>query len=131
MPVLVCENVAFYSQADEDAFFSWLERISCVRGVEGVGSELHVKISRRVISNSCLRELIAICFRYGITMHQLAQFETSANATWFRGNPSAFWHQHVFGSKETPVSLSADAPSNAAVWPQSHVPRRRGIDDNT
>jgi hypothetical protein len=60
MPVLICETVAFYSPEDEHAFFSWLTRINCVRDVEGVGSELRVKICRRVILNSCLRELIAL-----------------------------------------------------------------------
>jgi hypothetical protein len=35
-------------------------------------------------------------------MFQFAQFETSTNAKWFCGNLSAFWHKHVFGSKETP-----------------------------
>jgi hypothetical protein len=96
--VLVCESVVFYSAADEEAFFSWLRRMPCVRAVDGVGSQLHVKVSRRVIASSCLRELIAIFFRYGVSMGQLAQFETPTNSNWFRGNTSAFWHKRVFGA---------------------------------
>jgi hypothetical protein len=102
VPVLICYSVRFCSPGDEDAFFSWLEQIRCVRAVKGVGRELHVHVPRRKISNSCLRELIAIFFRFGIPMGQLAQFETTANAQWFRSNISAFWHKRVFGTEATP-----------------------------
>ena len=103
VPVLIWDHVTYYSEEDEEAFFSWLKRIRCVRAFNGKGSELHVNISRRNISNSCLRELLAISFRYDVAMGQLSQFETPDNTQWFRGNASAYWHKRVFGTSRTPV----------------------------
>jgi hypothetical protein len=43
-----------------------------------------------------LRELLAICQRYGVKMRQLAKFETTANRQWFR-DPQKYWYNEVFG----------------------------------
>ena len=43
-----------------------------------------------------LRSLLALCYRYGVDMWQLAKFETAANRSWFRA-PRAFWYKAVFG----------------------------------
>ena len=37
-----------------------------------------------------LRELLAICQRYGVNMRQLAKFETATNRQWFR-DPQKYW----------------------------------------
>jgi hypothetical protein len=86
----------YYSQGDERAFFEWANRIPCIRKVEGLGQELHLHVRGRRVSETCLRELIALFYRYQVPMKQLAQFENSSNQKWFR-NPSAFWYRPVFG----------------------------------
>jgi IS30 family transposase len=43
-----------------------------------------------------LRELLAVCKRYGVNMRQLAKFETAQNRVWFC-DPQKYWHRAVFG----------------------------------
>jgi hypothetical protein len=97
----------YYSPGDERAFYEWANRISCIDKIEGSGQELRINIRRRRISNSCLRELIALFHRYDVEMSQLAQFENASNRPWFR-NQSMFWYRAVFGHPaRQPQSTSA------------------------
>jgi hypothetical protein len=98
MPTLIAKSVTFYSLGDEAVFFGWLKAITCIGEITGIGGELHLKIKRRHISRSDLRDLIAISFRYGIAMRQLAQFQTDKNEIWFK-NKHAYWHKEIFGTK--------------------------------
>jgi hypothetical protein len=77
MPLLVCKRVIFYSPNDEAVFFEWMGRIKCVVGISGDGDEIRLKIKRRKISNSNLRDLIALFRRYCIDLTQLKQFGSS------------------------------------------------------
>jgi hypothetical protein len=95
MPVLVCKRVTFYSEQDESLMFQWLKRIRAVRRVEGTGDSIVLHVGRR-ISGSSLRELLALFYRYRISMRQLAQFLTERNNSWF-ASPMAFWYKAVFG----------------------------------
>jgi len=92
-------GVTFGHQADERAFFEWLERIPCVASIEGwggaTGPGLLVKLKRRP-GDDDLRQLLALCRRYGVDMRQLARFETEKNRPWFR-DPNKYWHSAVFG----------------------------------
>jgi hypothetical protein len=74
-------DVRFLHQADERAFFEWLERIPCVGSFQG---------------DDDLRQLLALLFRYGAKLDQLAKFETDENRGWFR-QPENYWHDAVFG----------------------------------
>ena len=88
-------GVTFYHPADERAFFEWLQRIPCVASLSGDGRRgLVVRLKRRP-GNDDLRQLIALCRRYGVDMRQLAKFETDHNRVWFR-DPRAFWHRAIF-----------------------------------
>jgi hypothetical protein len=99
VPILIREpDGPYYSAGDERAFFEWVERIPCVAQVKGAGTQLHIHVRRRRISDACLRELIALFHRYGVAMSQLAQFETSANRGWFSAR-NKFWYEDVFGSR--------------------------------
>ncbi|MDD2721945.1 MAG: hypothetical protein PHH47_11625, partial [Gallionella sp.] len=84
--------VRYYSQLDEDAFFAWAQKIPCVTSIEG--GFLHIKSKR--LSESDLRDLVAIMHRYKIPMQQLRQFCTAANERWFRAEGS-YWYKSVFG----------------------------------
>ena len=97
MPHLIIKEGTYYSQGDENAFFKWLESISGVSRVVGSPTGLIVTLRSRSLSESSLRELIALYFRYSLPMAALAQFETPKNTAWFRG-PKAYWHKAVFRS---------------------------------
>jgi len=88
-------GVIFYSQNDERAFFEWLARIPCVASYAGDGVRgLLVRLKRRPGKDD-LRQLLALCHRYGVDMRQMAKFETDDNRVWFR-DPEKYWHEAVF-----------------------------------
>lgn len=89
-------GVTFYHLNDERAFFEWLGRIPCVERYVGEGRAGLVVYLKRAPRDDELRELLALCHRYGVGMRQLAKFETARNRGWFR-NPKKYWHRAVFG----------------------------------
>ena len=96
MPKLVCVSVKYYSQGDEAAFFGWLNTISCIEKISGVGKHLELEL-KIPPDDAELRELIAVFHRYKISMEQLRQFRTKENESWFYENSAAYWHKQVFG----------------------------------
>lgn len=96
MPVLTCRRVWFGALGDELAFHHWLGTIKAIRRIEGVGDAILLHVPRR-LSNTALRELLAVFHRYRIEMSQLAQFESPTNREWFK-DPQKYWHKRVFRS---------------------------------
>jgi hypothetical protein len=97
MAAVTLQGPTYFSDGDEAAFFSWLEGIPGVSSVEGQHPDkLLVHIDDGQFTDQTLRELIAVCHRYGVGMRQLAQFETPSNRSWFR-KQSAYWYKGVFG----------------------------------
>jgi hypothetical protein len=94
---LTAKKVHFYSYKDEEVFFEWIKKISCIEKFEGCGDELYLDLKRKKLSNKDLDELIGLFYRYKIDMKQLAQFLTPKNKGWFYDNKKAFWHRRVFG----------------------------------
>ena len=89
-------GVRFYHQSDERAFVEWLSRIPCVESYAGdARNGLVVQLKRRPGKDD-LRQLLALCRRYGVDMRQLAKFETEKNRNWFC-HPETPWYQAVFG----------------------------------
>ena len=66
--------------------------ISCVKSIEG--GFLHIKSKR--ISESNLRDLIALMYRYKVPMKQLQQFCNMNNQNWFKSKET-YWYNEVFG----------------------------------
>ena len=89
-------GVVFYHSNDERAFFEWLGRIPCVEQYDGEGQRGLVVYLKRRPRKDELREILAICQRYGVGMRQLAKFETAINRSWFRDSQK-YWHEAVFG----------------------------------
>jgi hypothetical protein len=100
VPKLICKRVIFYSRNDESAFIDWLSGIRGIKKWEGVRDEIHVYVPKSTISNTCLRELTALFFRYKIDMRQLQQFVNDNNRQWY-ARETAYWHRGVFGKKGT------------------------------
>jgi hypothetical protein len=92
---LVIQEKYYYSQADEDAFYDRLNSLRCVRSIQGTPDGVHIALSRAP-TDSQLRELIALLYRYDLDMTPLAAFRTKRNAPWFSENRDAFWHSKVF-----------------------------------
>ena len=89
-------GVVFYHEADERAYFEWLERIPSVSSVNGEGERgLVVRLSCHPEKDD-LWQLLALGFRYGLDMRPFARFETEVNRDSFC-DPQMFWHDAVFG----------------------------------
>lgn len=99
MPILTrTPDGPYYSEGDERAFSEWVTRIPAVTLTCGEGHTLHIHVRSRRVSATTLRELLALFRRYGVSMAQLAQFESPSNREWFR-NPTAYWYRAVFGTE--------------------------------
>jgi hypothetical protein len=97
MATVTLHGPKYFSDGDETAFFTWLERIPGVISVKGEHPDkLTVQIDDSKFTDETLRELIAVHHRYGVTMRDLARFETPNNRSWFRSS-TAYWHKAVFG----------------------------------
>ena len=66
---------------------------------KGKGEGLKILL-KDVPESEDLRDLAALFFRYGVDMHQLAQFLTEQNRQWFR-DPQKYWYAGVFGEQPT------------------------------
>jgi hypothetical protein len=85
----------YYSHGDEAAFFSWLQSIPGVISVRGQGRELTIRLKSKKLSQTALRELLALYLRYNGRMSELAQFVNDTNRGWFQ-HPDAIWFKAVF-----------------------------------
>jgi hypothetical protein len=90
------KGVRFYHKNDERPFFEWLSRIPCVKSFNGEGNDGLVVRLKRKPGNDDLRQLLALCHRYGVDMRQLAKFETARNRDCFC-DPQSYWYKGVFG----------------------------------
>jgi hypothetical protein len=97
---LECKKVVFYSQQDEEVFFSWAQSIPSVQAITGRGSSIFLSIRSGAIPDRSLREFVALFHRYRIAMKQLAQFKSARNKAWFAA-PNMFWFKSVFGTDPT------------------------------
>lgn len=64
-------RVWYYSKHDESAFFEWLDKLQCVASYEGQGDTLYINIQKKKVDESCLRELLALFYRYNVDLSQL------------------------------------------------------------
>lgn len=93
--VLRADRVEYFSQFDEAAFFEWLDKIKCISRYDGEGSVLYIYITKSLVDDYCLRDLLAIFNRYNIDMKQLIVFMTKKNKVWF-SKPTMYWFDRVF-----------------------------------
>lgn len=90
------DSVRFFSQCDESAFFEWLDKLPFVDGYEGRGLTLYITVNMLDIDEGGLRELLALFWRYGLEMRQLALFNRDEFSDWFCDS-RAYWYKNVFG----------------------------------
>jgi hypothetical protein len=94
--ILQARRVRYYSPLDENVFFEWLNRVPAVTRCEGRGDVLYIHVNGEVMDEMALRELLALFYRYGVDLAQLAVFDRPG-ADWFHDS-RAYWFAGVFGS---------------------------------
>ena len=97
--VLTCKKVKYYSRKDEDAFFEWIKKTTCIEKISAQYDELYLHVASIDLHEYDLRELPAIFCRYKIDMTQLSRFLNKSNEEWFFKNKRAYWHKKVFGKQ--------------------------------
>lgn len=84
----------FYCQLDED-HFKWLQEIDGVKEVRGHRTDLTIYLSVPVLSDSALRDLIGLLYRYDVQMSVLRSQLTAQNEHWFK-DPEKYWYEKIF-----------------------------------
>jgi hypothetical protein len=85
----------FYSRNDEDHFFGWLQSISGIEKVTGVGETLEITV-RRPLERDSLHDLIALLTRYGLDRRPLKPLCDEQPGDYFQGQ-GTYWHSAVYG----------------------------------
>lgn len=83
--ILILTPMKFYSQEDEELFFTWLDKIKCIKSYKGIGRELHVVVESAPFTFNDYKNLNGIFKRYKIkNPEQLKNlFRTEENKSWF------------------------------------------------
>lgn len=84
LKALIFRCPPYCSPGDEDAFFTWLQSIPCVKKVRGQLRELHVTLASKPTADE-MREFVGLFRRYRIDMTVLEHFRTAKNAKWLGG----------------------------------------------
>lgn len=82
----------FYSQVDEDFFFSWIGRIGDAVTIDCVHDEIWICLPRARLRKSHLRELVAMAARYGFGLQALRDLEGMRRYEWLF-DEGKFWHR--------------------------------------
>lgn len=86
------QPVVYYSQLDEDHFFTWAQEIPCVKSIDR--GYLHIQETE--VNERDLRDLLALFKRYQLSAKPLSALCTPKNAFWFKDRET-FWYHDVFG----------------------------------
>lgn len=98
--ILTCSSIIFYSQQDENTFFSWIKKMECISHASQVKKNILLYIWANDIHDYDLRNLLALFNRYKIrNMKQLSIFLNDENRKWFFENKKAYWYKRVFGAR--------------------------------
>ena len=85
--------VIYYSQLDEDHFFTWAQEIPSVKSI--AGCFLHIQEDE--VSERDLADLLALLKRYNLSAKPLAALCSPENESWFK-DKKKFWYDDVFGN---------------------------------
>jgi hypothetical protein len=99
MIYLDCAGIVFCSQLDERHLFVWAMEIPGT-----LRWEQDILVVRKNLSQTSIRDLLALFSRYQMPMAQLAQFRTTRNEGWFAA-PEMYWHARVFGKGQLALKL--------------------------
>lgn len=111
--LVIPEPPLWFSQLDENAFYTALTSIPAVQSLEvrpgrplpGEPNQITLSIDQPFLDEESLRNLIGIMFRYSLDLSPLAKQCTEDNARWLK-DPTKYWYQGVFGKRQ---DLSGDA----------------------
>lgn len=96
-PFLSCYRVIYYGLEDEEFFFEWIKKISCIERIEGEGSYLYLHLKSATIPQEDLFELYCFFRRYKVDVKQLRPFLTPESKKFFKLDSQSYWYRQLFG----------------------------------
>jgi hypothetical protein len=94
---LEIELNTFYSKGDERRFFQGLNDIPAIKEIRGVGTGLVIQVDLRHLTKDALRELIALLWRYEISLYPLRILTNNNKFVWL-SEKKFYWHSSMFDS---------------------------------
>ena len=85
----------FYSKGDERRFFQGLNDIPAIKDIRGVSRGLVVQVDMHSLSKDAMRELIALLWRYGISLYPLRVLANNKKFVWL-SDEKFYWHRSMF-----------------------------------
>jgi len=85
------QPIRYYSNLDEEYFFTWALDIDCVERTHSG----YLYIEEAKVDEPNLRDLLALLHRYELPASPLAVLCSSENEEWFK-NEQAYWYDSVF-----------------------------------
>ncbi len=86
---------SFYSKGDERRLFTGFSDIAAIRGVQGVGRDLLLDMPLAGLSKEAMRELMALLWRYGISLAPLRALAQTKKFGWLN-DPQGYWYGSMF-----------------------------------
>ena len=99
--IIDLEENMFFSHGDEARFFHGLEGNPAVKGFRAVaqgktGRILAVDLDARALNKKVLWDLIALCWRYDVSLKPLRVLAGMKKFSWLRVK-HMYWHKDMFG----------------------------------
>ncbi len=89
----------FYSRGDERRLFQGFQEIPAIRNVQGVGRDLLLDIEIASLNKEALRELLALLWRYDISLAPLRALADKRKFDWLNDS-QGYWHNSMFPTAE-------------------------------
>lgn len=89
---------SFYSKGDENRFFWGLEQNPAVVHFRGVETDLVVRLEGHALDRMAAKDLIALLWRYGISIKPLAVLFSHKKYSWVR-DKKGYWYKSLYPKK--------------------------------
>ncbi len=96
---LVCKNINFLNNHDEEAFFEWIKKITCIGRYYSLKNKIYLEIVSDIIFWEDIKDLIGLFYRYDIDIKQLKRFLTDNEKKIFFKYRHMSWHSNVWPLK--------------------------------
>ncbi|MFZ6755510.1 hypothetical protein ACO0KY_19320 [Undibacterium sp. Dicai25W] len=87
----------FYAKGDERRLFQGLSEIAAVSNVHGRGRGLIFELNLRLLGKESLWELLALLYRYGISLAPFKVLASSKKFSWLDDKKS-YWYKNMFSA---------------------------------
>ena len=96
---LICENIVFLNNHDEEAFFEWIKKIPCIGRYYASKNKIYLEIVSNVIFWNDIKNIMGLFYRYNIDIEQLKQFLDNKEKKRYFKYRNASWHSNVWPIK--------------------------------